>query len=74
MYFFVFSEVFCPRLEAPPNACIVEAFAGPNPRAGAAVAYFCKPDFSLSSGSVTRVCMVNGEWDGEEPICIRKEN
>jgi len=35
--------------------------------------YNCNPGYVLKRQAI-RVCQVDGEWSGEEPVCKRKEN
>ena len=41
---------------------------------GSEAIYTCGPGFAIvplsESGEVTRVCESNGNWTGEEPLCI----
>lgn len=31
--------------------------------------YDCDLGYDLIGGAATRVCLLNGTWDGEDPIC-----
>lgn len=52
----------------PPDSRVVEEGSGP----GARVIVTCNNGFKLYRGTAERVCLVHGNWSGEEPECRRK--
>ncbi|KAK4305073.1 hypothetical protein Pmani_023017 [Petrolisthes manimaculis] len=51
----------------PPNSKVIEQGSGP----GAQVTITCNEGFKLYRGTAERVCLVHGNWSGEEPECRR---
>lgn len=59
--------VNCDRLDAPDNGQI--RLTGTT--LGSRAMYICNKGFMLE-GDALRTCQENGEWSGEDPICMRK--
>ena len=38
------------------------------------ITYKCKSNHSLVSGNLTRTCLDNGSWSGEQPVCKSEKN
>ena len=65
--FLLYVEITCPPLEPPPNGAVdVLALVFES-----VVTYTCDTGFQLSSGgdSFNRVCLENGEWSADLPVC-----
>ena len=58
--------VTCPQLDNPQNGRV----SVDGQTVGSTANYDCDVGFE-PSGSLTRVCMQDGQWSGEEPSCIR---
>lgn len=61
-------EVFCPVLMNPANG---EVFPT-GQRVLAQAVYNCDPGFTIE-GLLVRICLDNGEWGGDDPVCISKQ-
>ena len=57
--------IICPELPDPANGIVTVMMRTVNSRA----IYSCNAQFGVS-GSRVRTCRENGNWDGEEPMCI----
>ena len=61
----IISAVECPRLITPPKASINYIGSG----FGAIARYRCDPGYTLV-GVSSRTCKSDGEWSGDDPVCI----
>ena len=60
----VFTVVVCPELMDPDDGQVELS----NMVFGSVATYNCDTGYSLN-GSVSRMCMANGQWSGLDPIC-----
>jgi len=61
-------EVFCPVLMNPANGQVFPT----GQRVLAQAVYNCDPGFTIE-GLLVRICLDNGEWGGDDPVCISKQ-
>ena len=64
-----FAVVVCPELMSPTNGRIELS----SMVFGSTATYICDRGYNLN-GSMSRVCMANEEWSGEDPLCQSKWN
>ena len=58
----------CPNLSSPPNGIV----SVPSPRAFGSVANYSCINRNTLIGQEQRECLDTGQWNGNEPICVRK--
>lgn len=62
--FMAVMEIFCPNLTAPAGGSVEF-----NSRIGERAHYSCSPRLVLV-GEETQLCQADGDWSGEEPVCV----
>lgn len=62
------TEVFCPVLMNPANGQVFPT----GQRVLARALYECNSGFVVE-GLLVRICLDNGEWGGDDPVCISKQ-
>ena len=61
------SAVTCPRLMAPTNGQVAHQSLELN----SVATYSCNPGYVLEGGA-TRLCLLDGSWGGQAPLCKRE--
>ena len=63
--------IICPVLEAPANGMVM--LDNEDRIVGTVANYTCLGDLELT-GSSTRICESDGEWNGTDPLCQGRES
>ena len=73
LFLFLPPVIQCPNLQSPSNGDVtVRTLESLNHVQIAN--YTCNPGYVLNTDQFERVCLVNGNWSGFDPECIRKQN
>ena len=67
----VFPVIMCPLLDDPENGRVTTP--PPYPVNSSAV-YACDSGFESRGGSIRRVCMADGAWSSNAPLCVSESN
>lgn len=68
-FFFLFfmSAVICPPLVTPPKSLLLTPSCGST--YGSGCRYSCQIGYTSFTGNVTRTCLLNGQWSGNDINC-----
>ena len=66
-FFSTLSAVICPPLVTPPKSLLLTPSCGST--YGSGCRYSCQSGYTSFTGNVTRTCLLNGQWSGNDINC-----